>query len=351
MIDFSVRIQSWYDEIRRDLPWRDTRDPYFIWLSEVILQQTRVDQGLKYYLAFVTNYNTIDKLAEANEEEVLKLWQGLGYYSRARNLHTTAKYISTELNGVFPSNYEDILKLKGVGEYTAAAIASFCFEIPKAVVDGNVFRVLSRVFGICDPIDTTQGKKKFNELAQELLDKKKPSNHNQAIMEFGAMVCTPKNPKCDSCVLSTNCATLEGEEFMNYPVKIKKIKQRTRYFHYFIINNDEYIYLNQRDESDIWEKMYDFPSLELDKEMAIEDVLNSSILKKHITNNRFRVDKVSGLVKHVLSHQIIFASFYELTINQPIGKTKFLKIKREDINDYPLPKLIDNYINAKNSVT
>ena len=236
MHPFSQKIIFWYEHNKRDLPWRNTRDPYLIWLSEIILQQTRVDQGMSYYLKFVGEFPTVKQLAKADNEKVMKLWQGLGYYSRARNLHTTAKIILLEHKGVFPKEFETILALKGVGEYTAAAIASFAYNKPYAVVDGNVYRVLSRVFDISTPIDSTQGKKEFNHLAGELLDKNKPAIYNQAIMEFGAMQCKPINPYCAVCPLNTMCLAYSKKLVAELPVKSKKTKVRDRYFNYIVLN-------------------------------------------------------------------------------------------------------------------
>ena len=235
MKHFSEKIIAWYDQNKRDLPWRNTKDAYLIWLSEIILQQTRVDQGMDYYLKFAKEFPTVKHLAKADNEKVMKLWQGLGYYSRARNLHTTAKIISEKYHGKFPDEYSDILSLKGVGNYTAAAIASFAFNKPYAVVDGNVYRVLARVFGIESPIDSTQGKKEFETLATELLDRKKPASHNQAIMELGALQCKPVNPDCSICALNTMCFAYSKKRINELPVKAKKTKVRNRYFNYIVL--------------------------------------------------------------------------------------------------------------------
>ncbi|MCW8941497.1 MAG: A/G-specific adenine glycosylase, partial [Flavobacteriales bacterium] len=240
-MEFSQKLISWYKNNKRDLPWRNTINPYKIWLSEIILQQTRVNQGLSYYYKFIEHYPSVKDLANASEQEVLKLWQGLGYYSRARNLHATARIITENYDGIFPVDYKKILSLKGVGEYTAAAITSFAYNQPYPVVDGNVFRVLARIYGVDTPIDTPEGKKTFNGLANKLIDKKQAATYNQAIMEFGALVCTPKNPECENCIFNNICAALINQQIELLPLKSKKIKQTNRYFNYLIIetNNSE----------------------------------------------------------------------------------------------------------------
>ncbi len=236
-MDFSNTLINWYLQNKRELPWRNTKNPYYIWLSEIILQQTRVAQGLPYYLNFITTFPTVKALANTSEEEVLKLWQGLGYYSRARNLHATAKHISAELNGIFPNNYADLLKLKGVGEYTAAAIASFSYNEDIAVVDGNVFRVLSRFFGVESDISDNKTRKEFQSLANSILPKGKASDFNQAIMEFGAIQCVPKSPNCSDCIFNTNCYALQKNKVGELPVKTKKIKIKNRFLNYIIVKD------------------------------------------------------------------------------------------------------------------
>src|ERR1043165_6651460 len=259
MKHFSGKIMTWYEQNKRDLPWRNTRDPYLIWLSEVILQQTRVDQGMAYYHKFAEAFPTVKDLAKADSDKVMKLWQGLGYYSRARNLHAAAKMVAGKYKGVFPASYEGIKELKGVGDYTAAAIASFAFKLPHAVVDGNVYRVLSRVFGIETPIDSTQGKKEFNKLANELLDISNPADHNQAVMEFGSQFCKPVNPDCKSCFFNTKCFAFKHSKVPELPVKSKKTKVRSRYLNYFIIvDKNGSIFVHKRQKKDIWEGLYEF---------------------------------------------------------------------------------------------
>ena len=335
---FEAEITRWYKLNKRDLPWRKTRDPYLIWLSEIILQQTRVNQGLSYYEKFSEKYPTVQDLANEKEEEVLKLWQGLGYYSRARNMHFTAKYIVENLNGKFPSSYDEILKLKGVGEYTAAAVASFSFDEKKAVLDGNVFRLLSRYFGIHLPIDSSSGKKEFKSLANDLILDKEPGTYNQAIMEYGALVCTPKVPGCKSCRLSINCEALSKNEVDILPLKSKKINKRDRFFNFLVISDGESTYLQQRLEKDIWIRLFQFPLLETEQEISsIEN--NSLIDSKHYLVN------VSDH-KHLLSHQTIYAKFWLFKSETALPQnSKFKIVSISEIHNYAVPKLIENYLN------
>jgi A/G-specific adenine glycosylase len=337
MTDFSLLITDWYRQNKRDLPWRNTNDPYNIWLSEIILQQTRVDQGLSYYFKFIETFPTVNDLAEASEQSVLNLWQGLGYYSRARNLHTTAKYIAHELNGVFPNNYADLLKLKGVGSYTAAAIASFSFKEPIAVVDGNVYRVLSRYFNIETPIDSTLGKNQFAELAQSLIDKHLPDIYNQAIMEFGAIQCTPNNPDCNNCPLNTSCLALADNSIKLRPQKSKKIVVKDRFFHFFIFNNGEQTIIEKRESKDIWQNMFQFPLIETSTKSEKVDFRSITELEPEL---------ISTEIVHLLSHQRLHAKFYHFSTLPAVGEKKWMKIKLEDLQDYPLPRLIDRYLES-----
>lgn len=337
---FSEKLIVWYNEHKRDLPWRKTTDPYQIWLSEIILQQTRVDQGLDYFNKFIKKHPDIHSLAKSSEKDVLNLWQGLGYYSRARNLHFTAKYISNELNGEFPTIYKDILNLKGVGEYTAAAIASFAYKEVYPVVDGNVYRVLSRMFGVENPIDSTEGKKVFKQLATELIDTKNPDTYNQAIMEFGALQCTPKKPNCEDCPYLLECFAYKNELINELPKKEKKIKQRNRYFNYLVIINSDSIYLNERKEKDIWQGLFDFPVFE-----TKEPLTSFPLLEKEFSNIGLTLKNQSTEYKHILSHQKIYATFWLVSSNKTKNiDSKFVKIPLKEINNYPIPKLIDNYL-------
>jgi A/G-specific adenine glycosylase len=264
-MSFAPKILNWYHEHQRDLPWRQTRDPYRVWLSEIILQQTRVAQGMPYYLSFVETFPTVYDLAEAPEEQVLKLWQGLGYYSRARNLHTTAKMVVSEFDGQFPHTYEELKTLKGVGDYTASAIASFCFDVPEPVVDGNVYRVLSRYFGVDIPINSTEGITYFKELAREVMDAENIRDYNQGIMEFGAIQCAPKKPYCLLCPLQESCVALKENKVDILPIKLNKTKVRNRYFNYLVwLDGNGNTVLEQRKGKGIWQNLYQFPLLETD---------------------------------------------------------------------------------------
>jgi len=335
MTDFDLLITDWYRLNKRDLPWRHTNNPYKIWLSEIIMQQTRVEQGLSFYLKFIDTYPTVFDLANASEQEVLNLWQGLGYYSRARNLHFTSKTIAHEKNGMFPTSYKELLLLKGIGTYSAAAIASFSFKEPVAVVDGNVYRVLSRVFDIETPIDSSEGKKLFFDLAQNLINKDLPDIYNQAIMEFGALQCTPSNPNCGVCPLATICLSSGAGTITSRPVKSKKIKITDRYFHFMLFNFDGNTYLEKRINKDIWLNLYQFPLIESDDNPEITN------WEKYTLNTP---SKVSSEIKHILSHQRIHAKFYHFS-GEPIAiEANWRKIKLADIQDYPLPRLIDRYL-------
>lgn len=339
---FSNDLISWYYKNKRDLPWRKTSDPYVIWLSEIILQQTRVAQGLSYFNNFIKNYPTVIDLAKAKEDDVLKLWQGLGYYSRARNLHFTAKLIANNFDGKFPRNYNDILSLKGIGEYTAAAISSFSYNLPYPVIDGNVYRVLSRVFGIDEAIDTSQGKKTFKKLATKLIDKERPADYNQAIMEFGAINCTPKKPKCENCIFRLDCFAFKNNTIEELPIKSKKIKQRVRNFNYLVfLDTKSNTFIKQRKNKDIWIGLYDFPVIESDKE--IKDISGLYKLDSSFAN----IDLISKStpIKHILSHQIINAVFWKISLeNSWLPNQELIKVSLEEINNYPVPKLVENYI-------
>lgn len=342
-LKFTKTLINWYLQNKRDLPWRSTKDPYAIWLSEIILQQTRVAQGLPYFNRFLTEFPTVKKLAQASEDKILKLWQGLGYYSRARNLHQTAKYIVSHYNEVFPSDYESLVKLKGVGDYTASAIASICFSIPQAVVDGNVYRVLSRYFGVETPIDTTIGKKQFKALAQQVIDINKPGIFNQAIMEFGARYCVPKNPDCKNCIFSESCWALQYGKVAALPKKSLKQKIKKRYFNYLVfLSNDNFTVIKQRTENDIWQQLYDFPLLETSKKINKNYLLNSNF--KHYTENLVSIALFNKEpIIHKLSHQYLITYFWIIqtpTINNVPGK-----ILLDDVKKYPVPVLVANFIN------
>ena len=338
-MNFGNNIIKWYEINKRDLPWRLTNDPYKIWLSEVLLQQTRVDQGIGYYNRFIEAYPTVQDLANAKEEEVLNLWQGLGYYSRARNLHFAARQIVNEFMGDFPKSYKEILKLKGVGDYTASAIASICYHEPVAVVDGNVYRVLSRFLKVSTPIDSTEGKKEFKNIAMDLIVGHNPNQFNQGVMELGATICSPKKPKCEECPLNEACMSYAANEMLEYPIKSKKIKQRVRYFNYLVISDGNHFYIEQRLGKGIWENMFQFPLIETDEELTEwEDKIEGVTL-----------EKVSLPIKHILSHQKIFAKFWEFRVTKSSfnSLSNWLKVTEEDLEHKPIPKLIDNYISKR----
>lgn len=337
-------LVKWYGEHKRELPWRDTSDPYVIWISEIILQQTRVDQGYAYFNRFIEKYPTVDLLASANESDVLKLWQGLGYYSRARNLHATAKMIMNDYNGVFPYDYKDVLKLKGVGEYTAAAIVSFAYNDPYAVVDGNVYRVLSRIFAIEEPIDSSRGKKMFSQLALSQLDDSNPGLHNQAIMEFGALQCVPVSPDCVVCSASSMCLAYAQNKMSSYPVKEGKQKVRNRYFNYFDIRCGDNMFLHQRTAKDIWQNLFELPLVETKDDLSLEELsLENDFVKLLEDADDIRIKNVFQ-IKHVLSHQIIYARFYRVEVKGILLSDDYLKIKTKDVDDYPVSRLVHKYL-------
>ena len=349
----SKKLIKWYQINKRSLPWRNTTDPYLIWISEIILQQTRVAQGYEYYLRFIEKLPNVESLAKADEHDVLVLWQGLGYYSRARNLHAAAKAIMEKHDGVFPSNYNDIIALKGIGEYTAAAISSFAYNLPYAVVDGNVFRFLARLFGIETPIDSTNGKKEFTKLAQELIDKKDPGLYNQAIMEFGALHCTPDNPKCDSCPFSDQCIAYNENRVKQLPVKQGKIKTRDRYFYYLDIRwiqSPSTILLKKRTQKDIWQNLYELPLIETKQQLTLEELIKTKEFQSIFKNiGEPQIAPLKIAIKHILSHQKIYASFYRITLSEgSIILNNFSKIEESNLLDYPISRLIDRYFEQIN---
>lgn len=349
---FVHTILEWYPRHKRDLPWRNTKDPYIIWLSEIILQQTRVAQGLPYFLKFAENYPNVKSLAEAPSEDVMRLWQGLGYYSRARNLHECAKMVVKEYDGIFPNNYRELLKLKGVGSYTAAAIASFAFGEVVAVVDGNVFRVLARYFGLTTDIASPAGKREFEKLANELIPQQFPGTFNQAMMEFGALQCTPKNPDCEICPLREACFALINNKVTELPIKIKKLKVRERYFKYTYILCGDYVVVKKRGEGDIWQGLFDFPMTEISDKSQLMEYIPDFVegLKKLGTLN---VEKSSHNYKHILTHQRIFANFVKFVIDPSqiesldswAKEFGFQLVENERLEDLGKPRLILKYLN------
>lgn len=354
-VDLSVSnvLIKWYLINKRDLPWRATSDPYIIWLSEIILQQTRVNQGMPYFFKFSEEFPTINLLAEAPLDKVLKLWQGLGYYSRARNMHATAKLVVDQYGGKFPSSYDAILKLKGIGEYTAAAIASLAFDIPKAVVDGNVIRVISRLYGITDPVDKVKTIKEIKDIAQTLIDPSKPGLHNQAMMEFGSLQCTPVNPGCSDCVLKSRCMAYSLGIVDRIPFKEGRTKIRNRYFHYLVIRNEGGIYLNQRTKNDIWKGLFEFPLIEWDKELSLEELMQTKEWNSIFKHLPLTIKNVSDSYSHILSHQKLAACFVELEISsEKILLNKDWKLVPMDLlHEYAVPRLVDRYLNDSALIT
>lgn len=339
--EFARLLIEWYHEHKRDLPWRNTNDPYLIWISEIILQQTRVAQGYAYYQRFIERFPNLESLAAAEENEVLKYWQGLGYYSRARNLHQAA----ISVNGVFPVRYEDILKLKGVGIYTAAAICSFAYNQPHAVVDGNVYRVLSRFFGVNEPIDSGKGKKIFASLAHDLLDKVQPALYNQAIMDFGALQCTPLSPDCTVCPFKNRCFAFNHNMVSSLPIKQNKTKTSERFFYYLLIRDNGDIYLNKRTENDIWKNLYELPLIESNTALAVDDFIRKQEFASIFKENSVVNVRLLNKTKHVLSHRIIYADFYELEA-QDIKMdflSKYTRLNMADLELYPVSRLMHNF--------
>ena len=336
------KFQSWFQTFKRDLPWRWSHDPYRIWLSEVIMQQTRIEQGLPYYEAFTEHFPSVYDLANASEAEVLNLWQGLGYYNRARNLHYTAQVIASDYGGTFPEEYNELIKLKGIGDYTAAAIASMAFNKPYPVVDGNVNRVVARLFGIQKPVNTTKGKKEVKSWAETLLDHSEPGNFNEALMDFGAIQCTAANPKCGICPLQDDCYAFLHNQTLELPRKAKKLKRRTRYFYYLVLASDDGIALRQRGTDDVWQKMFDFPLIERNPNEPFRvEALNE------LAGNPPESPTFLASYKHVLTHQDIIADFYLInSFDLAIIKQNFIFIRWEELPNYALPRLIDRFLEA-----
>ncbi len=343
---FNNLILNWYQVNKRNLPWRSTKNPYNIWLSEIILQQTQVVQGLPYYNSFVTHYPTIYDLAKAEEDDVLKLWQGLGYYSRARNLHYTAKYIVKSLKGEFPKSYKELVKLKGIGDYTASAIASICYDEPCAVVDGNVYRVLARYFGIDTPINSSQGIKQFKHLAQQYLIHSNPGDYNQAIMEFGAKQCKPKSPNCVACSLKVNCDAFQLNKIGTLPVKLKKIKIKHRYFNYLVcISDNQMVAVEQRLGSGIWKNLYQFPLIETTSAIAEDELIVNAQFKALLGDNYSSLYLFNEkAIVHKLSHQHLHTNFWIVHLNAPLPNSVFVK----HLKTLAVPQLISNFIDAYN---
>ncbi len=340
---FADKITQWYLKNKRELPWRDTTDAYVIWLSEIILQQTRVDQGLPYFYRFIEKYPDVRSFAAADEDDILKLWQGLGYYSRGRNMLKTARQVVEQYDGKFPETYLELIRLKGIGEYTAAAISSFAANEARAVVDGNVFRVLARYFGIEEPMDTTRGKKVFQEVANDLLNKEYPGLHNQAMMEFGAMLCKPKRPDCALCRLSADCYALANNMVLVLPGKLGKVKIRERFFNYFLITDGNTILMNKRDEKDIWANMYDLPLLETSSFLPSCKVIELSQLNEFFGN--VKIVETFPVKKHLLTHQCLHIQFIHVNCEIVKLDKKWFYAELKDVKKLAYPKIIAIFIN------
>jgi A/G-specific adenine glycosylase len=349
---FSTLLLKWNKEKNtRKMPWKGEKDPYKIWLSEIILQQTRVDQGLNYYNNFIKTFPTIQQLAKAPDEKVFKLWEGLGYYTRCRNLLATARYISKDLKGKFPDQYEDIKALKGIGPYTAAAISSFAYNLPHAVVDGNVFRVLARIFGISIATDTTEGKKIFTALADELLDTKQAGLYNQAIMDFGAVICKPALPLCTTCIFNKTCFAFLHNKVNELPVKEKKITVRKRWFYYVVLEYKNEMAIRQRTEKDIWQDLYEFPLIEAEKEADKKTILQQIEKKKWLLKKDYELLSISSLFRQQLSHQLIAGQFIKLQLKKkPVLKNDWVWVTKPKAMAYAFPQFINQYLREPQTV-
>lgn len=339
---FSQKIIAWYFLNKRDLPWRNTKDPYRVWLSEIILQQTRVVQGMPYFLKFTNAYPTLKELAEADEQEILKLWQGLGYYSRARNMHATARFVYKELDAKFPITYKELVKLKGIGDYTASAIASFCYNEVQAVVDGNVYRVIARYFGIKTPINTSKAKKEFKEIAFELIDNQNPGLFNQAIMELGSLQCTPKSPNCEACPVQDSCVAFQRNQIADLPKKNSRLKIKKRFFNYLILENKQrQTVVNKRIGKGIWQNLYEFPVVETKENVILTELIKNSNFNDFVGNADFHLKQLNPKpIIHKLSHQHLHITFWLLKTDY---KDKSV-ISWEEVLKLPFPIVIFNFI-------
>ena len=342
-MNFAHELAQWYHQNKRDLPWRHTTDAYVIWLSEIILQQTRVEQGLPYFNRFLERYPTVTDFANASEDDILKLWQGLGYYSRGRNMLKTAQLVEHQYGGVFPSAYNELLKLKGIGEYTAAAISSFSANEARAVLDGNVFRVLARYFGVDEPINSPKGKKQFQQLANEVLNPTAPALHNQAMMEFGAMLCKPKNPACGICPVRIGCEAFKTNATTYLPVKLKTVKIKERFFNYFLIIKNNRILMNKRTSKDIWISLYDLPLVETGTLLPANEVMKEPQTIHNFGDN-VKLTEVFGLQKHILTHQRLNIRFIQIE-KEPINfEPDWFFIEVENLHKLALPKIISLFL-------
>jgi len=350
MAKFSRVLSDWYRENHRSLPWRDTRDPYKIWVSEVILQQTRVDQGLSYYLRFIDRFPGIASLASATEEEVLKVWQGLGYYSRARNMHQAARKLQEHFQGSFPSSFEEILSLEGIGDYTASAVASFAFNLPYPVMDGNVIRFISRLKGISEPVTSSKGKRLIRQVLEKEIDRKEPGLFNQAMMEFGALACTPRDPSCSVCPFRNDCVAYQTRAVSRYPMKEKKKAAQSRHFNYLIFILKEkgqvFTFLNKRSGDDIWKNLYEFPLVESDRLLEWDELGSTPEWEEKYAVSGHTLLQVSGEIQHILSHRRIKARYFMIRCGSP--PEGLLKVRQNELVDYPMPRLVEKLIDHSN---
>jgi len=348
--DFTKKLLAWNSsQNQRSMPWKGEKDPYRVWLSEIILQQTRVEQGWDYYLSFINAFPSVKDLAAAPEAKVFKLWEGLGYYSRCRNLIATAKLINERYNGIFPSTHEAIINLKGIGPYTAAAIASFAFNLPYAVVDGNVLRVIARIYGIDKPVDSPKGRELLNKIAGTLLDKKSPGAYNQAIMDFGAVICKPKAPLCQSCFMKKSCVAFTKKLVDRLPVKEKKINKKTRWFYYYIVWYNASTYIRERQDRDIWRHLHEFFLLERAERMEETEIMMNEAIKPFFEKYGARITAVSKLYSQQLTHQTIRGQFIELSCQKPpVMNEQFRKVISGDLAKHAFPKFITTYLQEKN---
>jgi len=339
------KLITWYEIHKRHLPWRDTGNPYLIWVSEIILQQTRVVQGLDYYNRFVEAYPDIFSLACADIDEILKIWQGLGYYSRARNMHTAAKHIVKEYLGKFPETYDGLITIKGIGDYTASAIASFAFGQIIPVIDGNVNRVIARLHGVQQPIDKPAGRQEIRAHAEKMIVRNDPGTYNQAIMEFGALQCTPKNPDCNNCIFNRICIAFQYGLVNNLPVKGKTVKMATRYIHYMYVCLGDHTFIRRRTDGDIWTGLYELPMIETDVATEPDELFRSSQWHTYFEGLMPVVETVSPVVTHRLTHRILKIRFYKITVNQPVFRDGLIEIPVSEIFRYAVPRVIENYLN------
>lgn len=348
-MDFKNVIIKWYNENKRDLPWRNTVNPYYIWVSEVILQQTRVAQGLDYYHRFIDAFPTIKDLAEADLDRVMKVWQGLGYYSRARNLQNGAKQVMAEYNGKLPSSYNELLNIKGIGPYSAGAIASFAFKETVPAIDGNVYRVMARIYGVFASSETASGKKEFFDLTMELIDKKRPNIFNQALLDFGALQCVPRSPNCGICPFDSICYAYRNNLINQLPVKGKKIATRDRFLNYIIIRYKGSTFIQRREGDDIWNSLYQFPLIETSKGVEIDQLVKEPAWKEIFGKVDVNILYISDPIKHLLSHQTLYTKFVIVEIEKASYylKSNYNKISIPDIQEYSVPRVIDSFLAAE----